>query len=86
MIITEKTEKLLEFDKIKQMLAERAATEGSKRAALALMPEDDPDRVEALLRRTTDAWMLLRDKGMPPFGGVRDISEAIDRAEKGAML
>ena len=86
MIITEKTEKLLEFDKIKQMLAERAATEGSKRAALALMPEDDPDRVEALLRRTTDASMLLRDKGMPPFGGVRDISEAIDRAEKGAML
>ncbi|MBP5173947.1 MAG: endonuclease MutS2 [Clostridia bacterium] len=86
MILTEKTASLLEFDKIRGMLAEFAGTEGSRRAALNLLPDDDPVRVEAALKRTTDARALLREKGRPPFGGIKDLSPQVEKAEKGAML
>ncbi|MBO7360748.1 MAG: endonuclease MutS2 [Clostridia bacterium] len=86
MYLTDKTVSLLEFDKIRAMLAGHAGTEGSRRAALALMPDDDPVRVEASLKRTTDARALLNEKGKPPFGGIKDLSSHTERAEKGAML
>jgi len=86
MMISEKTIKLLEFDKIRAMLAEHAGTEGAKRAALELMPEDDEVRVALMQKRTADARSLIIEKGLPPFGGVRDLSAHIERAEKGAML
>ncbi|MCQ2426982.1 MAG: endonuclease MutS2 [Clostridia bacterium] len=86
MYLNDKTVNVLEFDKIRAMLAERAGTEGARNAALVLMPEDDPVRVEALLKRTEDARALYTEKGLPPFGGVKDLSAHIERAEKGAML
>ena len=76
----------LEFDKIKEMLALHATTEGAKRAAMTLSPADDVDNVLKKLKRTTDAKRLCENKGMPSFSGVRDISEACDRAQKGASL
>ena len=86
MYLPDRTVKLLEYDKIRQMLADLARTEGAKAAALALTPEDDEVRVLALQRRTTDAVRLLCDKGMPPFGSVKDISSHCERADKGAAL
>ncbi len=83
---TEKTLKTLEFDKIRQMLATHALTEGAKALALSLSPTDDRDEVLARLRRTTDAKRLMNVKGMPPFGDVKDMEDICDRAEKGATL
>ncbi len=86
MYLTEKTVSLLEFDKIKAMLAEEAHTAGAREAALNLTPDDDPVRVEAALKRTTDAKALLGENGQPPFGGIKNMSSHCERAEKGAML
>ena len=86
MLYTEKTLKTLEFDKIRQMLASHALTDGAKEAALALVPTSDRDEVLARLRRTTDAKRLMNIKGMPPFGDVKDMEDVCDRAEKGAIL
>ena len=76
----------LEFDKIREMLALHATTEGAKGMAMALSPSDDVDTVLKRLKKTTDAKRLCENKGMPSFSGVRDISEACDRAGKGASL
>ena len=76
----------LEFDKIKNMLAECALTEGAKEAALALEIEDDVFRVRKLQLQTTDAKRLDALKGKPPFGNLRDVTPSLDRAEKGAAL
>ena len=76
----------LEFDKIREMLALHATTEGAKGMAKALSPSDDIDNVLKRLKKTTDAKRLCENKGMPSFSGVRDISEACDRAGKGASL
>ncbi len=86
MYLPEKSIKLLEFDKIRQMLCDCARTEGARAAALELMPESDLVRVLNMQRRTTDAKKIAAEKGQPPFGGVKDIAPHCERAEKGAML
>ncbi|MBE6633030.1 MAG: endonuclease MutS2 [Ruminococcaceae bacterium] len=86
MSFSEKTLITLEFDKICGMLAECAATEGAKGRALCLMPTSDPVEIARRLARTTDARKLTDVKGMPPFGTVREVTAACERAEKGAML
>ena len=50
------------------------------------MPDDDADVVARNLTRTGDACKLLSDKGMPSFGSVTDIADALERAGKGATL
>lgn len=78
--------KTLEFDKIREMLADCASTEGAKQYALSLTPSVYPEEILRRLRKTTDSRRLIDAKGMPSFGMVSDISEACERAEKGATL
>ncbi len=82
----EKALKTLEFDKITEMLAACALTEGARAMALALRPSGDPIRIEQQLCQTEDAKKMAAIKGVPSFYGVTDISAALDRAEKGATL
>ena len=82
----QKTRKKLEYDEILKLLAACAPTEGAVQMALALLPDDDEGTVARRLTRTGDACRLLSDKGMPSFGSVRDVSDAVDRAGKGATL
>ena len=86
MSFSEKTLTTLEFDKICHMLADCAPTEGAQSMAYCLMPSGDITEVLRRLHRTTDARRLCDVKGMPPFGSVKDVSEACERAVKGAML
>ncbi len=86
MSFSEKTLTTLEFDKICAMLAECAPTEGARGLALCLMPTTHEQEIRRRLERTTDAKRLADAKGMPPFGTVREVSDAGERAEKGAML
>ncbi len=86
MNFSHKTITTLEFDKICAMLADCAPTEGAKNMASLLMPSSDTVEVLRRLRRTTDAKRLCDVKGMPPFGTVKDVSAACERAVKGAML
>lgn len=86
MSFNEKTLHSLEFDKICDMLATYAPTDGSKMMARMLMPSDDIEAVIKKQRRTTDAKRLCDAKGMPSFGMVKDVSESCERADKGAIL
>ena len=58
----------LEFEKIREMLATHAATQGAKELALTLMPSDDIDEVIKNQQRTEDAKRLSGQKGTPSFG------------------
>ncbi len=82
----ERAIKTLEYDKILQMLAECAPTEGAKEKALALRPENNPDRIVRMQRETSDAKSMQNIKGMPSFGRIKDICPIVERAEKGAVL
>ncbi|MCQ2431703.1 MAG: endonuclease MutS2, partial [Clostridia bacterium] len=78
--------KTLEFDKVLERLAEAAQTEGAKEKARKVKPQTSLPRIKKLLGQTTDARKLMGIKGTPPFGGVKDITGIVDRAEKGASL
>ncbi len=76
----------LEFDKIREKLAYFAPTEGAKKLARSLMPVTSAQMVKKMLAETDTAYSSLAAKGMAPFGGVSDITDAIDRAERDALL
>lgn len=86
MNITEKTLSTLEFDKIRQMLADSCHTAGAAQMALMLTPTDRLDVAKQRQTRTTDAKRLADAKGMPSFGSVSDVSDLCERALKGAIL
>lgn len=76
----------LEFDKIREMLATVCPTEGAKALAKELRPSRGIGTVRRMLAETDAAKNMQITKGMPPFGGVSDITGFVERADKGAVL
>ena len=86
MLLTEKARITLEYDKIINMLADCAATEGARARALSLTPTDDFDLALSRQVRTDDAKRLINAKGYPAFSASELALPAADRAYKGAQL
>ncbi len=84
--MNEKNLYTLEFNKIRELLAQKAQTDGAKEMARALVPSDDIDEVKLWQTRTADAKRLAGQKGNPSFGSIRDITGTLERADKGATL
>ncbi len=76
----------LEFDKIREMLADLCATDGAKAKARRLEPTSDEVVARRSLLQTTEAKKLSGIKGLPSFGKIVDVREIADRAEKSAVL
>lgn len=83
---TQKTLSMLEYDKVIAMLAACAFTEGAREKALRLVPSGDERTVLRRQQVTADARRLVGAKGYPSFGGIKDVSGAVARAQRGAML
>ncbi len=82
----EQAMRTLEYDKILLQLSECARTEGAKQRIMTMRPTDDIVVVRRLLQETDDAKRIATVKGQPSFGMVRDISDALSRADRGASL
>lgn len=76
----------LEFDKVKAMLAEKAATSLGKAAVLTQQIESDFKKVNRLQEETAEAKRILDEAKRFPFGGVFDITAELKRAELGGVL
>ncbi len=68
------------------MLASVCPTEGAKKLARELRPSRAIGTVRRMLSETDAAKTMQMTKGMPPFGGVSDITSHLERADKGAVL
>ena len=86
MLYTQKSLSMLEYDKVIAMLADCALTEGARDLALRLVPVSAEKQVIKKQRITADARRLADAKGYPSFGGVKNISEILGRAKRGALL
>ena len=82
----EKVLKVLEYDKIIDILKERASSQLGKTLVSELLPSMDADAVKQALSETTDAVTCILRKGFPPMGGIHEIRTQIRRAEAGGML
>lgn len=76
----------LEYNKIRDMLAERTGSVMGRELAESLVPVSDAPTVAGRLAETAEARELLNHSPSVPLGGSRDVREAIKRAELGAML
>lgn len=76
----------LEFQKILDKLASHAQTTLGKEVASSLLPSGDLVEVKRRLQATAEAVHVERLKGSAPFGGIRDITNSLQRARIGGML
>jgi DNA mismatch repair protein MutS2 len=77
---------LLEFDKIRAMVAARAACSLGKDAARRMEPSRDAGTVHERQALTTEMAEALVSGLTPPFGGLHDIRPQVRRAQTGATL
>lgn len=78
--------RVLEFDKIKNIIKNYTVTEAGKALIDELKPYENLYDVKEHIQETKEAFKLLVTKGAPPFEGLYDVREAIGRAEKGSTL
>jgi len=80
------TLELLEFEKIRTLVAARAACSLGKEGARRLEPSRDIGEIRERQALTTEMADALSAGLTPPFGGLHDIRPNVRRAQVGAML
>jgi len=78
--------KVLEYDKIKEMLKQRAASPMAKEALDKLSPSFDIHEIREWQAETTEAVSVIMRKGTIPLGAFYDIDDYLHLARKGASL
>lgn len=84
--MNERALRVLEFNKIRELVKKYAVTKGGKELVENLVPYESVYDIKNALEETNEAYNLIVKKGNPPFEGLRDIREAIERARKGGSL
>lgn len=77
--------KVLEYEKIREMLAARAGSSLGKERAHSLQPSTDYAEVEEQLEQTAEA-VRIHAVTSPPFGGIRDLRPLLKKIHMGAVL
>ena len=82
----EKSIHTLELPRVLDLLAEEAVTEEGKERCRTALPSVDRSEVQRLQSQTSAAFDLLVKAGSPGFSGVRPVSAALQRADRGGSL
>ncbi len=76
----------LELDKILTRAADLTACPDAKEMMLNITPQKNLDKVNALLKETSDAHALSGRFGSPSFGGLVDVTDSLRRSKTGSSL
>ena len=82
----ERAIRVLEYNKIIEMLASECCSSLTRAEALQLLPDTDPIRIREALYDTDEAVTVLMKKGTPPLGNFYDISGYAHLAAKEGVL
>ena len=83
--LQEKSGRILEFDKIRKLLAGFTASEPGEELALSLWPSTVPEEVARAQKETTEARELWQTSRIP-LDGIFDIRAAAEGARRGKVL
>ena len=75
--------RILEFDKVRAMLKNCATSNFGKELAEKILPDDDAETVRENISLTTEAVKVYA-VAEPPFGGIRDIRETLQKISLGS--
>ncbi len=78
--------RVLEFDRIRERLAQHASFSLGRERALALLPTDDPREAQTWQAETREARRLLAEKSDVHLGGVHDLHPLVEQAVRGSTL
>jgi len=85
-VVDNKSLDLLEFPKIREILAEHTSFSASRHLALNLKPASEPETVSELLRQSAEARHLLSMQPGLSIGEVTDVREIVHTAAKGVII
>src|SRR5262245_44085901 len=77
---------LLEFNKVRELLAGYAACSLGKELARQIEPKQDVESIRQELALVSEMVQALGEAQTPPFGGLHDVRLIVRRAAIGAML
>lgn len=75
--------RLLEFAKVKRILAGMTSTTTGRELAMDLEPMDDPDRIRRTIARTAEMVRASESSFRSPLSGVENVREPLKRAAAG---
>ena len=81
-----KSLKVLEYNKVIDLLATKASSSLGLKYIEELTPKSDYKEVKSMLEETSEAQGILIKRGHVNLGGIQDISDSIKRADIGAVL
>lgn len=84
--MNEKYIKMLELDKVLQMLSNEASIDNTKEIALKLSPVSDLRAVTDTIKNTEDAYLLIARYASPSFGKISDCERIFQITEVGGLL
>ncbi|WP_434797653.1 endonuclease MutS2 [Terrisporobacter vanillatitrophus] len=82
----QKSLKVLEYNKIIDLLATKASSSLGLKYIEELIPKPNYKEVKDMLEETSEAQGILIKRGHVNLGGIQDISDSVKRAEIGAVL
>ncbi|MBF8984551.1 endonuclease MutS2 [Lutibacter sp. B2] len=84
--MNDRTIRVLEFEKIKEMLIKKAESNLGKELASKVNPSTDMEAIATWQKETHEATSIILQRGNPPLGGIKDIKYYMKRAEIGSYL
>lgn len=84
--MNEKTLKALEYNKIVQLLINKAESTLGKKKVEEIKPLTNIEDIEYLQRETEEAYTILIKKGNPPLYGINSVVPEVKRVEIGGSL
>ena len=82
----QKSLKVLEYNKIIDLLATKASSSLGLKYIEELTPSSEYEEVKDMLEETSEAQAILIKRGHVNLGGIQDVSDSVKRAEIGAVL
>ncbi len=73
----------IEFDAVRHILAGFCRSSLGRNLALRITPSRNPQIIRQWLEQVTQMARVVREAGLAPFGGITDISAAMERAQPG---
>lgn len=86
MELYEKSLITLELPAVLDMLAKEAVSEAAREKCLEIRPSAHPAEVARLMGQTSAAKEMMVTRGSPSFSGVKDVRNALARADMGGVL
>ena len=84
--MNKRTLRVLEFDKILEMLSDHAVSQGAKKRCRRLLPKNEQMEIVQLQTETRDAVRRMEEYGNVGFSGVRELAGVLRLLEVGSPL